>query len=102
MSESPQETRIKLKTSFQDSYLEERAPRSYPDQQALARLVEEVRQAEAEVELQKATHQFLIKQMKTPTNRKIKPEIVNVACDFLEKATDCAEGLIKLNRWEKE
>jgi hypothetical protein len=43
MSESPQETRIKLKSSFQDSYLEEKPHRNYADQQALARLIEEVR-----------------------------------------------------------
>ena len=53
MSEEERETRIRLQTSFQDSYLEERYPRV--DQRVIGALTEEIREAEMEIELQKAT-----------------------------------------------
>ena len=59
-----QETRIKLKTSFQDSYLEDRGREERGREDGLAQqLKEQIREAELELELQKATHQYLVKQI---------------------------------------
>jgi hypothetical protein len=63
-------------------------------------LAQKIKETEAEIEIQKATHQYLLKMLTSTKQKKVKEGLVETSSEYLDKAELYAASLNKLSRWQ--